>query len=96
MHSSDLPLVFGTHSEFRGNSTELEWQTGHAYQDAWVAFATDPSGDVSFAEGGKWPRHSASGDTTLVFGGNGTAARLESGAYADSFIICTAPQIGPP
>jgi hypothetical protein len=24
---ADLPVVFGTHDQFRGNSTELEWQT---------------------------------------------------------------------
>lgn len=92
---ADLPLVFGTHYEFRGNSTDLEWQTASAYQDAWVSFAADSSGDLMYGAGAKWPRYSASGDTTLVFGGNGTAAMLAPGAYADSFINCSAPQIGP-
>ncbi|KAK8122704.1 Alpha/Beta hydrolase protein [Apiospora sp. TS-2023a] len=32
MHSSDLPLIFGTHYQFRGNSTELEWQTSYAME----------------------------------------------------------------
>jgi|SRR3569833_77564 len=30
--TADLPLVFGTHYEFRGNSTELEWQTSFAME----------------------------------------------------------------
>ncbi|GIZ38590.1 hypothetical protein CKM354_000200200 [Cercospora kikuchii] len=41
-HSAELPLIFGTHPNYRGNSTELEYQTSHAMQDAWVAFANDP------------------------------------------------------
>jgi len=28
-HSSELPLLFGTHYEFRGNSTEYEYQVSH-------------------------------------------------------------------
>lgn len=30
--AADIPLVFGTHDQFRGNSTELEWQTSYAMQ----------------------------------------------------------------
>lgn len=41
-HGSDLPLAFGTHADFRGNSTALEYETSHAIQDAYVAFAKDP------------------------------------------------------
>lgn len=29
---ADIPLVFGTHWEFRGNSTELEWQTSFSME----------------------------------------------------------------
>lgn len=41
-HSSELPLLCGTHPNYRGPSTQLEYATSHAMQDAWVAFATDP------------------------------------------------------
>ncbi|EME40266.1 hypothetical protein DOTSEDRAFT_179278 [Dothistroma septosporum NZE10] len=41
-HSSELPLLFGTHPNYRGKSTELEYETSWAMQDAWVAFAKDP------------------------------------------------------
>lgn len=40
-HSSELPMLFGTHLNFRGESTELEYETSHAMQDAWAAFARD-------------------------------------------------------
>jgi len=30
--TAELPIVFGTHHLFRGNSTELEWQTSFAMQ----------------------------------------------------------------
>lgn len=41
-HGSDLPLVFGTYAEFRGEGTELEGDTSVAMQDSWVEFARDP------------------------------------------------------
>jgi hypothetical protein len=31
-HKAELPIVFGTHDLFRGNSTELEWQTSYAME----------------------------------------------------------------
>jgi hypothetical protein len=30
--TADIPLVFGTHYEYRGNSTEFEWQTSFAME----------------------------------------------------------------
>lgn len=41
-HSSELPMLFGTHPNFRGESSRLEYATSHAFQDAYVAFASDP------------------------------------------------------
>src|SRR5690349_8487942 len=32
LKTADIPIVFGTHYQFRGNSTELEWQTSFAMQ----------------------------------------------------------------
>lgn len=29
---AELPLIFGTHYEFRGNSTELEWLTSYVME----------------------------------------------------------------
>jgi carboxylesterase type B len=87
--TADIPLVFGTHYQFRSNSTDLEWKTSYAMEDSWVSFATDSASDPTYAQGMKWPRYSSQGDTTLVFGGNDTAAQLLPGSYADSFIVCT-------
>jgi cholinesterase len=41
-HSSELPLIMGTHPNFRGNSPPFEYATSHAFQDAYLAFARDP------------------------------------------------------
>jgi hypothetical protein len=32
INKAELPLLFGTHDLFRGNSTELEYETSHAMQ----------------------------------------------------------------
>ncbi|KAK5686813.1 hypothetical protein LTR17_026821 [Elasticomyces elasticus] len=42
-HSAELPLIMGTHPNFRGNSTALEYETSSAMQDAYTAFASDPA-----------------------------------------------------
>ena len=41
-HSSELPMIMGTHPNYRGPSTPLEYATSHAFQDAYLAFARDP------------------------------------------------------
>lgn len=46
-HSSELAMIFGTHPNYRGPSTVLEYETSHAMQDAWVAFATDPNAGLA-------------------------------------------------
>ncbi|OJJ46827.1 hypothetical protein ASPZODRAFT_64683 [Penicilliopsis zonata CBS 506.65] len=40
-HSSELPLIFGTHDLFRGESTEQEYKLSRAWQDLYLAFAED-------------------------------------------------------
>ncbi|KAJ5945959.1 chlorogenic acid esterase precursor [Penicillium verhagenii] len=42
-HSSELPLVFGTHNEYRGRSTEFEWEVSYAMEALWLSFAEDPT-----------------------------------------------------
>ena len=32
MHTAELPLLSGQHSQYRGNSSELEWDTSIAMQ----------------------------------------------------------------
>lgn len=40
-HSSDMPLIFGTHDWARGPSTPLEEKVSRAWQDLYVTFAED-------------------------------------------------------
>ncbi|KAK7460182.1 acetylcholinesterase [Colletotrichum acutatum] len=40
-HSSDMPLIFGTHDWARGPSTPLEEKVARAWQDLYVTFAED-------------------------------------------------------
>lgn len=41
-HSSDLPMLFGSHPDFRGNSTQEEYEVSEAMQDHYLAFVKDP------------------------------------------------------
>ncbi|KAB2571009.1 putative secreted lipprotein [Lasiodiplodia theobromae] len=62
-HCSELPLLFGTHPNFRGNSTPFEYAVSESMQDLWVEFARDPSG---FTE--HWPVWNPDTQPMLVFG----------------------------
>ncbi|KAK5659085.1 hypothetical protein OQA88_1174 [Cercophora sp. LCS_1] len=78
MHSSDIPLVFGTHHQYRGNSTELEWQTSFAMQSFWVSFAANPSADPRNHVGQVWPKFTGTDGDIIVFGN----ATVPSASYA--------------
>lgn len=71
-HSSELPLLFGTHPTYRGPSTKLEYATSHAMQDAWVAFASDP---VSGLESVGWQVYEKLGAKEIREFGDGVAAK---------------------
>ncbi|KAK3995336.1 acetylcholinesterase [Cladorrhinum sp. PSN332] len=79
MHSSDIPLIFGTHYQFRGgNSTEFEFQTSFAMQEYWVSFAANPPGaDPRNSLGQVWPKYRSSqgpagNDGEIIDFGNAT------------------------
>lgn len=71
-HSSELPLIMGTHPNYRGPSTPLEYATSHAMQDAWVAFASDPCNAL---EGQQWPVYEQLGTKEVREFGAGVAAQ---------------------
>lgn len=71
-HSAELPLIFGTHPNNRGNSTELEYQTSHAMQDAWVAFANDPVNGLASVG---WKPYEELGSATVREFGAGVAVQ---------------------
>lgn len=41
-HSSELPLIFGTHNIAYSESTPFEFAVSHRMQDLWLAFMQDP------------------------------------------------------
>ena len=66
-------MLFGTHPNFRGESTDAEYETSHAMQDSWLAFAKDgPSG----LEGTGWGEYASVGEASVrAFGAGGVPAQ---------------------
>jgi cholinesterase len=66
-------MLFGTHPNFRGESTEAEYATSHAMQDSWLAFAKDgPKG----LERTGWKEYTSVDEATVrVFGADGVPAQ---------------------
>jgi carboxylesterase type B len=76
-HSSELPLLFGTHDEYGpGRSTPFEFAVSDAMQALWLSFARDPvSGPKVFQQGKggyfAWPEFKQGGRDLVVFAENG-------------------------
>ncbi|KAK1999423.1 carboxylesterase [Colletotrichum falcatum] len=66
-HGSELPLIFGTHADFRGNSTPFEYELSHAMMDAYTAFIKDPTAGL---EAVGWPAYTADGRLVRSYGEN--------------------------
>ena len=71
-HSGELPLIFGTHGDFRGESTKEEVELSERMQDAWVAFVKDPVGGLP-AIG--WDAYVPGGEA-LVWGDDGQIGKV--------------------
>jgi cholinesterase len=71
-HQSELPMLFGTHGNYRGPSTKHEIAVSEAMQDAWRAFAADPKRGLA---GQNWPQYTPNRDAVRSFGENGTVGR---------------------
>jgi acetylcholinesterase len=67
-HTADLPLLFGSHGDFRGPSTALEVATSESMQDHLLAFMKDP---ISGPETIGWADNKNGG--FLRFGADGNA-----------------------
>ncbi|KAK7530160.1 carboxylesterase [Phyllosticta citribraziliensis] len=72
-HSSELPLIFGTHADFRGNSTAFEYELSHNLQDAWVAFARDPKSGLDRLG---WAAYEEKGGQVRKFAVDGVLAQM--------------------
>ncbi|PYH98710.1 hypothetical protein BO71DRAFT_437980 [Aspergillus ellipticus CBS 707.79] len=98
-HSAELPLLFGTHSEYRGPSTQFEWDVSYAMEALWLSFAEDPSrGPVRLAIGDApanpnngsyfaWPQFEQGEDDMLLFAEGGTLMQLVGSGRIDDY--CT-------
>lgn len=63
-HGSELPLIFGTHGDYRGNSTAFEYASSHAMQDAYLAFISDPVNGLASVG---WPAYEKAGGLIRQF-----------------------------
>lgn len=71
-HSSELPMLMGTHPDFRGRSTPAEYATSEAIQDAYVAFARQEGGPDVIG----WEPYTVLGSNKVrAFGRDGVAAQ---------------------
>ncbi|KAH8688339.1 Alpha/Beta hydrolase protein [Ilyonectria robusta] len=66
-HSAELPLLFGTHYEYRGNSTEFEWEVSYGMEALWLSFLSNPKKDPRDGHGITWPKYRPGRDTLAVF-----------------------------
>jgi cholinesterase len=68
----ELPLVFGT-SDLLGPDTELEDETSHYMQQAWLAFVKDPrAGLLKYG----WPVFNGSTESLVQLGLEGNASAV--------------------
>ncbi|KAJ5814938.1 hypothetical protein N7474_006715 [Penicillium riverlandense] len=94
-HSSELPLVFGTHYEYGGPSTSFEWDVSYAMEALWLSFAENPTrgparlaiGDVAANPTNSsyfsWPRSQQSSSNMLLFADNNEVMQLVSSESSD-------------
>lgn len=94
-HSSELPLLFGSHYEYGGPSPQFEWDVSYAMQALWLSFVENPTrGPVRLALGGvsanpnnssyfAWPAFEQGSSNMLLFAENQTVMQLVSSARID-------------
>ena len=71
-HSSELPMIFGTHDIVRGPSPQFAYDVSHRMQDLWLAFMKDPHNGLP--EQG-WPEFEPNGKA-MEFAYEGEVAQL--------------------
>ncbi|KAH7192829.1 Alpha/Beta hydrolase protein [Fusarium flagelliforme] len=89
-HSAELPLLFGTHYEYRGNSTEYEWQVAQGMQDLWLSFAQNPKKSPADGKGFTWPLYKPGQKKMAVFAETGNKW-FQLGAESLTERQCTKP-----
>ncbi|SPO06991.1 related to triacylglycerol lipase V precursor [Cephalotrichum gorgonifer] len=82
-HGAELPLLFGTHAQYRGDSTPLEYATSQAMQDAWVRFVATAGVEMTVEGWG--------GGNVVEFGNEVAAMVVDTTEMEDS---CSGLQLG--
>lgn len=89
-HSSELPLLFGTHDEYHSRSTKFEWEVSYAMEELWLSFAEDPTRGPSRVAVGdapsnpnkvndfSWPEFNQGGSKMLLFAEENKVMQLVS------------------
>ncbi|KAK9414310.1 putative Alpha/Beta hydrolase protein [Seiridium unicorne] len=83
-HSAELPLLFGTHYEYRGNSTEFEWETSYGMEALWLSFLSNPEQDPTDGAGVTWPKYSSSANTLAEFAADDQWIQFVDGSVVDN------------
>lgn len=91
-HSSELPLLFGTHSQYGSPSTEFEWDVSYAMQALWLSFVEDPArGPVRLANPHKseaffeWPAFETGSEDLLLFAEDGKIMQVVGSGRIDGY-----------
>lgn len=83
-HGAELPILMGTHPNFRGNSSLEEYATSQAFQDAYVAFASDTENGLISQN---WKHYTTLGSGEVRrFGKDGVPA--EDASIASTEALC--------
>ena len=99
-------MLFGTHYEYRGNSTEYEWQVAQGMQgkfpdihrsnftnnaiDLWLSFAQNPNKSPADGKGITWPLYKPDQKKMAVFAETGKEW-FQLGAESLTERQCTKP-----
>ncbi|OJJ38084.1 hypothetical protein ASPWEDRAFT_734215 [Aspergillus wentii DTO 134E9] len=81
-HSSELPLLFGTHDEYRTPSTEFEYQLSYAMEALWLSFASNPQSAPSY-QNWSWPEYKADVPSMVQFPSGDNIVGIVSGNVID-------------
>ncbi|CAO2655097.1 Nn.00g101610.m01.CDS01 [Neocucurbitaria sp. VM-36] len=79
-HNSELPLVFGTHSNFRGMSTEFERRVSEDMQDMWASFLEDPQHGLDRYG---WEEYNLHNKRLMFFAHGGRSPYMDSMGHED-------------
>lgn len=83
-HTSELGLLFGTYTEYGvGPATPFEHKLSNKWQDLYLAFIKDPSGDALIEMG--WPVWTPDAEqAVMVFGENGVTAQIWNATWFET------------